>query len=151
MLDKRISQLHKRYVMALIILESLILGLYVSVIVFFTFHILLFISYVFIVFVSMIIFTTKYIKLQTYFNHKHVKVSNPMNDTLELNIKHIDKNQLPYFMYKKQKEEIMLKQILELSYVAQTLEIVAYDKIYACVKDSNGNEYITYVNQLELV
>jgi hypothetical protein len=151
MLDKRISKLHKRYIMALIILESLILGLYVSVIVFFTFHIILFITYVFIVFVSMIIFTAKFIKLQTFFNHKFVKISNPFNEILELTLKDIDKNQLPYFMYEKQKEGFMYKKILTSYHIDEILEIVAYDKIYACVKDSNGDEYITYTNQLELV
>lgn len=150
MLDKRISQLHKRYIMALIILESLILSFYVTVIVMFTFHIILFLTYVFIVFVSMMIFTAKYIKLQTYFNHKYVKVSNSINEILELNTKDIDKNQFPYFMYEKQ-EELVYKKILNSSHIEEMLEIVAYDKIYACVKDSNEIEYITHTNQLELV
>jgi ABC-type multidrug transport system fused ATPase/permease subunit len=126
------------------------LGLYVAFIVFFTFHIILFVTYLFIVFVSTIVFTAYYIKLQTYYCKKRVKVSKTLNEELKLNLKDIEQNQLPYFVFEKHTKEKVLKMIVKASDANQIFEVVAYDHTFACVKDSTGNEYITYLNYLEL-
>lgn len=148
MLDTHIRKRHRAYIVSLILIESMFLGLYVAFIVFFTFHIILFVTYLFIVFVSTIVFTAYYIKLQTYYCKKRVKVSKTLNE--ELKLKDIEQNQLPYFMFEKDTKEKVLKMIVKASDENQIFEVVAYDHTFACVKDSTGNEYITYLNYLEL-
>ena len=151
MLDRHIKKRHRRFIMSVIVLEAFILSLYIIYIFNFTLHIIVFLAYVFIVCVSSIIFTALYIKQQTYYCHKKVKISLTHHETLGIDMSHIDTYRLPYFMYVKDTKVDQLKKILDQTLIDHILEIVMYDNTYACVKDRYGNEYMTYIKHLELI
>jgi hypothetical protein len=151
MLDQHIRRLHKRGIYTIIMVETFILSLYILYILMFDFHLLVFLTYVITVFISMIFFTSQYVKRQTYYYTKKVKVSNVVNHVFELEINLRDTYLLPYFLYEKDTKGKELKRILNDTQNDEILEIVSYDHTYACVKDKDDQEYITYTHNLELI
>lgn len=149
MLEKKLRGQNRNYIAFFIGVQTLILVVYASIATLITFHVFVLLGYIVIVMVSTVLFTMFFVKHQTHYCGKKFNVSHTCNDTHKRHTKDDDVRLLPHFMFVKNTNETTLKDFINDTHKGQEVVMLFYDVTYACVKDVNGREFLTYTNNLE--
>lgn len=159
MLSKKLRNMYAKNIILFIIIEAIIIFAYVYAIIYLTFSFIIILVYIVALLGSILFFVFQMAKISRFLYNKKLKVKmlkRPMEvpplPVMFGGFSVRGRYSPPYFLLKQNEQgQWMYHDELEPVDQYQTFEMVAYNRMYALIKDYDGHYYMTYLDDLELV